>query len=92
MVLQSPIQYAAGLNEVAAKALRNATDQNESRVVLTAALARLGSLEEAREEAKQYLATNPQYRIGRTTEFHPYRHMALRDRIAEDLRKAGLPE
>ena len=55
-------------------------------------MAQLGRLEEAREEAKLYLAANPHFRISHWVESQPYRDMAMRDRLLEGLRKAGLPE
>ena len=59
---------------------------------MSAALTQLGLLEEARKEAKLYLATIPHFRISHWVETQPYRGMAVRDRLLEDLRKAGLPE
>ncbi len=86
-------QFAAGQYEAAVKTLRNdATYRTESRRVLAAALAQLGQLEEAREEAKLYLARNPHFRISHWVETMPYRDMATRDRFVEGYRKAGLPE
>ncbi len=86
-------QYAAGQYEAAVKTLRNETTyRTQSRRLLAAALAQLGRLEEAREEAKLYLAANPQFRIGHWYETRPFRDIATRDRYLEGLRKAGLPE
>ena len=86
-------QFAAGQYEAAVKTLRNdATYRTESRRVLAAALAQLGQLEEAREEAKLYLSRNPHFRISHWVETMPYRDMATRDRFVEGYRKAGLPE
>ena len=86
-------QFTAGQYEAAVKTLRNeATYRTESRRLLAAALAQLGQLEEAREEAKLYLARNPQFRISHWVETQPYRDLAMRDRFLEGLRKAGLPE
>jgi adenylate cyclase len=59
---------------------------------LAAVLAQLNREEEAREEAKLYLAGNPHFRISRWVETHPYRDLDMRDRFLEGLRKAGLPE
>jgi TolB-like protein/class 3 adenylate cyclase len=86
-------QYVAGQYEAAVGTLRNkATYGTESRRLLSAALTQLGLLEEARKEAKLYLATIPHFRISHWVETQPYRDMAVRDRLLEDLRKAGLPE
>ncbi len=86
-------QFVAGQYEAAVKTLRNeATYRTESRRLLAAALAQLGQLEEAREEAKLYLATNPHFKISHWVESQPYRDLALLDRFLEGLRKAGFPE
>ncbi|MER9029618.1 adenylate/guanylate cyclase domain-containing protein [Mesorhizobium sp. M0674] len=86
-------QSAAGKYEEAVKTLRNeATYRTESRVNLASILARLGRLEEAREEATLYLATNSHFRISHWVESQPYRDLALRDMYLEGLRKAGFPE
>ena len=86
-------QYVAEQYEAAVKTLRNeATYRTGSRNLLAAALAQLGRLEEAREEAKLYLARNSQFSISHWVETSPFRDMALRDRVAEGMRKAGLPE
>ncbi len=86
-------QYAAGQYEAAVKTLRNeATYRTESRFDLAAALAQLGQLEEAREEAKLYLAGRPHFRISHWLETQSFRDMATRDRFLEGYRKAGLPE
>jgi TolB-like protein/class 3 adenylate cyclase len=86
-------QFVAGQYEAAVKTLRNpATYRTESRRLLAAALAQLGQLEEARHEAKLYLARYPQFRISRWFETHPYRDLTTRDRFLEGLRKAGFPE
>ncbi|MER8912953.1 adenylate/guanylate cyclase domain-containing protein [Mesorhizobium sp. M0761] len=86
-------QSAAGKYEEAVKTLRNdATYRTESRVKLASILALLGRLEEAREEATLYLATNPHFRMSHWVESQPYRDLALRDMYLEGLRKAGFPE
>ena len=86
-------QFVAGQYEMAAKTLRNeATYRTESRRLLSAALAQIGHQEEARDEAKLYLAANPLFRISHWIETEPYRDLATRDRIVEALRHAGLPE
>lgn len=86
-------QFVAGQYDAAVKTLRNpATYRTESRRLLAASLAQLGELEEARHEAKLYLARYPQFRISYWSETHPYRDLTTRDRFLEGLRKAGLPE
>src|SRR5262245_4478766 len=57
-------QYTAGQYEGAVKTLRNdATYRTESRRLLAAALAQIGRLEEAHEEARLYLVGRPHFRI-----------------------------
>jgi adenylate cyclase len=86
-------QFAAGQYEAAVTTLRNeATYRTGSRRTLAAALAQLGRLEEAREEAKLFLAGNSNFTISHWLEALPYRDIATRDRFLEGLRKAGLPE
>jgi hypothetical protein len=62
---------------------------------LAAALARLGRLAEARDEARAGLELNPGFTLGRfrSSPFsdHPA-HLAGRERVYDGLRKAGLPE
>jgi TolB-like protein/class 3 adenylate cyclase/tetratricopeptide (TPR) repeat protein len=86
-------QYAAGQYEAAVKSLRHeATYRTGSRRFLAAALAQLGLLEEAREEARLYLARNPHFRISFWVETQPFRDLATQARFVEGYRKAGLPE
>jgi adenylate cyclase len=86
-------QFTAGQYEAAVKTLRNeATYRTESRNLLAAALVQLDRQEEACEEAKLYLMANPNFKITHWVETQPYRDIAMRDRIAEGMRKAGLPE
>jgi TolB-like protein/class 3 adenylate cyclase len=86
-------QYVAEQYEGAVKTLRNeATYRTASRRILAAALAQLGRVEEAHEEAKLFLAANPHFRISHWLEAMPYRDITTRDRVAEAMRKVGLPE
>ncbi len=86
-------QYAAGQYEAAVKTLRNeATYRTGSRRFLAAALAQLGRLEEAREEARLYMAQNPHFRISYWVKTQPFRHPATRERFVDGYRRAGLPE
>jgi TolB-like protein/class 3 adenylate cyclase len=86
-------QYAAGQYEAAVKTLRNdATYRTGSRRFLAAALAQLGKLEEAREEARLYVAQNPHFRISYWAETQPFRDLATREKFVEGYRMAGLPE
>src|SRR5262249_21956346 len=69
-------QYAAGQYEAAVKTLRNeATYRTGSRRFLAAALAQLGRLDEAREEATLYIAQNPHFRISYWVKTQPFRDL-----------------
>jgi TolB-like protein len=86
-------QIAAGQYEAAVKTLRNeATYRTGSRRFLAAALAHLGQLDEARVEARLFMAQNPHFRITYWVATQPFRDLATRDRIVEGYRMAGLPE
>jgi hypothetical protein len=86
-------QYAARQYERAAKTLRREeTYRTESRRILAAALAQLGRLDEARQEAKLYLIGNPSFTIRRWLGTQPFRDDAAREHYIEGYRKAGLPE
>jgi len=86
-------QYAAGQYGAAVESLRSpATYRAPSRRILAAALAMLGQSDEAVEEAKLFLSSNPHFTIRRWMENQPYRDLATRDRFVEGYRKAGLPE
>ena len=86
-------QYAAGQYEGVVKTLRNAaTYRTGARRFLAAALAQLGKLDEAQEEARLYAAQYPHFRISYWAETQPFRDLATRDRFVEGYRKAGLPD
>jgi TolB-like protein len=86
-------QYAARQYDRAAKTLRREeTYRTESRRTLAAALAQLGRLDEAHEEAKLFMIGNPHFTIR-----HWVDTQAVRDEVAlrhfiEGYRQAGLPE
>ena len=83
-------QFAAGQYEEAVRTLKNeATYRTGSRRLLAAALSQLGQLEEAREEAKLYLARNPQFRIGHWFETHPYRNWLCETGSSKDFARPG---
>ena len=85
--------YAAGQYEAAVKALHHdSTYRTGSRRFLAAALAQLGRMDEAREEARLYVASTPHFQISYWVETQPFRDLATRDRFVEGYRKAGLPE
>jgi TolB-like protein/class 3 adenylate cyclase/Tfp pilus assembly protein PilF len=86
-------QYAAHDYENAVATLRReSTYRSGSRRTLAAALAQLGRLDEARQEAKLFMAGNPDFRISTWVASHPFPDAAMRDHFVEAYRKAGLPD
>jgi len=85
--------FAAGQYEAAVKILqRDETYRTGSRRILAAALAELGRMEEAREEAQMFMTTYPHFTIKNWIESQSFRDFAMRNRFVEAYRKAGLPE
>ena len=62
-----------------------------SRVLLAACYGHLGRKDEAREAWDEALRVNPDYSLEHRQRVLPYKYPADFDRIAEGLRKAGLP-
>jgi hypothetical protein len=58
---------------------------------LAASLARLGHTEEAREEARQFLASNQDFSIQHWASTQPFRHEADRQHFIDGYEDAGLP-
>jgi len=86
-------QYAARQYDRAAKTLRrDDTYRTESRRTLAAALARLGRLDEARQEANLFMIGNPHFTIRHWVGTQPFRDEAMREHFIEGYRQAGLPE
>jgi TolB-like protein/Tfp pilus assembly protein PilF len=86
-------RYAAGNYEAAIQALRHeSTYRTSSRRILAAALAQIGRLEEARLEARLFLANNPHFKLGHWIETQPFRDLAMKNKFIEGYRMAGLPE
>lgn len=86
-------QYAAHQYESAVETLRKeATYRSGSRRTLAAALAQLGRLEEARQEAKLFIVSNPKFTISAWVASHPFPDEQTRQHFIEGYRKAGLPE
>ena len=90
-----------GRDEEAILWLRRSVEANRnnpmSHVFLSAALAILGRLDEARTAARAALALNPQLTVARFLGFFAHFsdnsiNLAGRDRIIEGVRKAGVPE
>ncbi len=86
-------QYAAGQYEDAVETLRHeATYRLGSRRILAASLARLGRMQEARAEAGQFLASNPDFSIQHWASTQPFRHETDRQHFIDGYVEAGLPQ
>ncbi|TIN79703.1 adenylate/guanylate cyclase domain-containing protein [Mesorhizobium sp.] len=86
-------QYAAGQYADAVETLRHkATHRLGSQRILAASLARLGHMEEAREEARQFLASNQDFSIQHWASTQPFRHEADRQHFIDGYEDAGLPQ
>lgn len=86
-------QYAARQYDRAEKTLwREETYRTESRRTLAATLARLGRLDEARQEAKLFMIGNPHFTIHHWIGTQPFRDEAMLQHFIEGYRQAGLPE
>jgi TolB-like protein/class 3 adenylate cyclase/Tfp pilus assembly protein PilF len=85
-------QYAGRRYADAVETLRHeATHGLGSRRILAASLAQLGRAQEAKEEAEQFLAANPQFSITYWAGTQPFRHETDRQHFIDGYVKAGLP-
>jgi tetratricopeptide (TPR) repeat protein len=85
-------QYAAGHYEEAVETLRHdVTRRTGSRRLLAASLAQLGLIEDAREEARQFLAANPHFTIKHWAPTQHFENDADRQHFVDGYLKAGLP-
>ena len=85
--------FAAGRYEEAAATLsRRETYGTGSRESLIPALALAGRVSEAREEARLFLADNPNWRIGEEAANSPFRSMSAAQPFIDGWRLAGLPD
>jgi hypothetical protein len=55
-------------------------------------LAQLGRLDEARQEGKMFMASNPHFTIRQWVEGQPFRDEAASQLFVDGYRMAGLPE
>jgi TolB-like protein/class 3 adenylate cyclase/cytochrome c-type biogenesis protein CcmH/NrfG len=86
-------QYASHQYDGAAATLRReSTYRSGSRRTLAAALARLGRLDEARQEAKLFMASNPNFTISAWVASHPFPDDATRQHFVDGYKMAGLPD
>ena len=88
--------FHAGHLEKAIEVLEAARDVNpelpSAQIYLTAALSRSGRQDDAEWEATELLTQNPEFSVERWASTQPYKDSAQRDRLRDDLRRAGLPE
>lgn len=86
-------QIAAGQYEKAIETLtREETYGSGSREALIAALALAGRLPEAREEARLFIAGNPDWRIGEMAANTPFKSLSTARPFVDGWRLAGLPD
>jgi adenylate cyclase len=78
--------------EVLRRCVRAAPDWRPLQVWLAAACAQMGSMDEARIAAQHVRRIEPAFTIARWVGFEPYARPQDAGKIAEGLRKAGLPE
>lgn len=87
------IHYLEGADDAALTVLKmQHTLTIVDHVVLAGSHAQLGRLDEARRHAAEILAIDPDFRISDYVASISYRRDVDRERVAEGLRKAGLPE
>jgi adenylate cyclase len=88
-------QYVAGEYEEAVRWGRKAREENPQFTanlrLLAASLVALGQTDEAREVASALLAVTPSFQVGPFVEGYAIRDPERRDRLALELRAAGLP-
>lgn len=86
-------EYAAHQYDEAIITLsREETYRTGSRRILAASLAQAGRIEEAKDEASFFMASNPDFTISYWEETQPIRDPHIRNHFVEGYRKAGLPE
>ena len=77
-------------------ALEKARDRNENavpvRIHLAVAYVRAGRLEDAEWEVEQIQVLNPGETVSHTRKSYPILDKAEKERLLDDLRKAGMPE
>jgi adenylate cyclase len=93
---QGRAYYTLGQYENAIHALEQAQTRNENaipvKIFLTASYVKADRIEDAQWLIDQILVLNPETTIRHTERNIPVTDLKLKNRIIEDLRKAGLPE
>lgn len=85
--------YAARrYDEAVATLMREETYRTASRRILAASLAQLGRLDEAKDEASFFMASNPNFTISYWIGTQPIRDPVIQKHFEDGYRKAGLPE
>jgi adenylate cyclase len=86
-------QYAAGQYQDAVETLRHQSAGGPgARRILAAALAQLGRMSEAQEEARKFLLEFPNFSARQWGSTQPFRNDADRQHFIDGYLKAGLPE
>ena len=86
-------QYAQGRYQDAVETLRHEKARGLGvRRILAAALAQLGRMSEAREEARKFLLELPHFSAKQWGATQPFRYEADRQHFIEGYLKAGLPQ
>jgi len=73
------------------KGLKRDPDHLVSRIIMAAVYGSCGRETEARKEATEVLRINPKFTVESFMKVIPYKNPSDRDRVAQGLRKAGLP-
>ncbi len=73
------------------KGLKRQPDHLVSHVIIAAVYGSCGREKEAREEGTEVLRINPKFTVEPFMRNTPYKNPSDRDRVAQGLRKAGLP-
>ena len=93
---QAQAHYALGRYDEAAEWAKRRIAANPrtdtSRVFLAASRAQMGRFDEAREAWREALRVNPSYSLEQRRKVLPYKNPEDFERLADGLRKAGLPE
>ena len=84
--------YSGNYKEAVVTLSREETYGTGSRENLIPALALAGRVPEAREEARLFLAGNPDWRISERVVNTPYSSMSIAQPYIDGCRLAGLPE
>ena len=86
-------QYVLRNYATAVRTLRRLeTYRTTSRRTLAASLAQHGRLEDARQEGRLFMISNPHFTIGEWADSQPFRDKETLQHFVDGYRKAGLPE